>query len=376
MAELNIDKAKVSDLDTQFGEGTRNFYFVDPQTTDAPKGQKPFRWMNDKYAQYLGYYKTIPELRESIDAKARWTIGKGFRADPTTTLILMNVRGIGGESFNSVLENQNRVKDIGGDSFAEIIPNDEGVLINLKPIDPATMVIIANKAGLITGYEQINRETKKTIHEFEPNEIFHLMRNRVADEIHGVSMIEALENIILYRNKAMADWDRVMHRNVDPLWLVKLDTDNETKISGIKSKLDEARGKGEIIYIPMGTVEMEQITIAPNSNLNPLPWIESLNSYFSQATGVPGIVMGNSKSLTEASGKMEYLVFEQHVKEEQLYIEEQVLAQLNLVIKLTFPASLMNELLSSAPEEEEPEIRTGEQAAEPRETTAGLEGNK
>ncbi len=380
MAELNIDKAVVSNLKGAFGTGTENEYSVDTKTTDGPGDQKETEWMNTRYSQYLGYYRTIPELAAAIDAVARFTVGKGFTADEITTMILGAIKGYGNDSFNTILENCIRTYTLGGDSFCEIITDDDGILINLKPLDPAVMKIVVNRQGLIIRYEQTSK-TKAPSKKFQPTEIFHLARNRVADEIHGVSIIPALENIIIYRNKAMADWDRVLHRNVDPMWLVKLDTDNPTKIAAIKTKLDEARGKGEIIYIPMGTVEMEQITIAPNSNLNPLPWIESLNRYFYQATGGTDIVIGATQNITESDSKMKYVAFQQTIEEEQLFVEEQLLAQLNLVVHLTFPAKLVSETISDNPKAEEqtverPEVRTDEPAAEPNDTTAELEGNR
>jgi hypothetical protein len=56
--------------------------------------------------------------------------------------------------------------------------------------------------------------------------------------------------------------------------------------------------------------------------------------------------VGGSQEMTEASAKIAYLAFEQTIEEEQLYIEEQILSQLNLEIELSFPATLQNELLS------------------------------
>ena len=100
------------------------------------------------------------------------------------------------------------------------------------------------------------------------------------------------------------------------------------------------------MYIPKGAVVPELITTAGNSTLNPLPWIEVLNDYFYETVGTPKIIVGNSKAFTEASAKIAYLTFQQVVEEEQLYIEQEILKQLNIEIELEFPASLENELLS------------------------------
>ena len=96
--------------------------------------------------------------------------------------------------------------------------------------------------------------------------------------------------------------------------------------------------------------------------------IDKLNDYFFQAVNVPQIIIGNAKEFTDASGKIVYLAYEQSVKGEQLYIEEQVLSQLNLYIELTFPATLQNEMISSR--EKEGDMT----AAQPNDMTAEMEG--
>jgi hypothetical protein len=369
MAQTDIDSSVASDLDSEMED-----YTVVTETTDAAQGGTEFTWIMPDWPKHLGYYKNIPELKTAVDAKANWTMGAGYEADEETTLLLMTIRGNGKDSFNSILRNAIKVKTIAGDSFAEIIRDPGGALINLKPLDPSTIQIISTGKGIIKGYVQINK-TAKTKRPFLPEEIFHLSRERVADEVHGISIIPAVQWIIDARNEAMADWRRVLHRNVDPLWIWHLDTDDTTEIAAFKTKNDQARAGGENMYIPKGVVVPEMVATAQNASLNPLTWINQLNDYFFQVVNVPQIIVGNAKEFTDASGKIVYLAFEQSVKGEQLYIEEQVLDQLNLEIKLTFPASLQQEALSDTPNmelEEEPQ----EPAAQPNDTKEELEGKE
>jgi len=163
--------------------------------------------------------------------------------------------------------------------------------------------------------------------------------------------VSRLVTAILARNEAMDDWKRVLHRNVEPLFIYHLDTDDTSQIAAFKATHDAARKGGENLYVPKGVVEPELVSTASNSSLNPLTWINNLTDYFYQAVNTPQIIMGNSKEFTDASGKIVYLAFEQSVKAEQLYIEEQVLGQLNIEIHLTFPASLQNEMLTGKPSE-------------------------
>jgi len=339
MPQTDIGSSEASDLATSVTD-----YSVPSETTDGAESGKETTWVNRKWNQYLGYYKQIPELRAAIDARATWTVGKGYNAEPMTMMTLDNIHGFGKDTFNTILENAIRTMNIGGDAFLEIIRDENGNLLNLKPLDPGTIKIVVNQKGMLERYEQ---ESKGRVHKkFKTEDIFHLPRNRVADEFHGVSVIEAVEKIILMRNEAMDDWQRVMHRNVDPMIAYKLDTDDPTKIAAFKAKVDAAKGKGENMYIPQGTVEFEVIALAPNANLNPLSWIDSLNNYFYEAVGTPKIVIGNAADFTEASAKISYLSFQQSVEEEQLFIEEQILEQLGFLIELEFPASLENELVS------------------------------
>jgi hypothetical protein len=319
-------------------------YSVGTISTDSSTGIDETEYLNTKAEQYLGYYKKIPELKMAIDAKATWTIGKGIESSPLTGLVLGTMSGFGKDTFNSVLENAIRCYHIYGDSFAEIIRDDEDRLINLKILDPASIKIVADSKGRIKRYEQIakGKPTKK----FEPKDILHLARNRIADEIHGVSIIDAVEWIILARNEAMTDYKRLLHRNIYPVRIWHLDTDDVTKIATFKAKVAASKGEGEDIFIPKGAVETDLVSIPENSSLNPMPWIQLLNQYFYQAVGVPQIIIGGSQELTQTAAQIAYLAFEQTIEEEQLYIEEQILAQLNLEIELEFPASLQNNLLS------------------------------
>lgn len=360
MGEYKISSATESNL-----TGTQTDYSVNPKDTDGATGINNYEWTNNKWTQQFGYYTEIPELSIAIDTKATWTVGKGYEADPQTEMLLDAMTGTGKDTFNTILENMIRTYHIGGDAYAEIITDKQKNIINIKPLDPKTITIVTNKKGRIKEYKQNAKVPNKTTKTFEPNKIFHLSRNRVADQVHGVSMIDNLEEIILMRNEAMKDMKTLMHRHVKPMRVWYLETDDETEIANFKTKADNATEDAENLYLPKGTVEHEVVSVAAQATLNPLPWLDNLNKSFWQACGVPEIVVGGGGgALTEASAKIAYLAFQQTIEEEQLFIEEQVLQQLNLEIELEFPASLENELLSD-------NKKDGAQNIDPSETTAG-----
>jgi len=269
-----------------------------------------------------------------------------------------------------------RVCQIGEDAYAEIIRDDDKVLANLKPLDTSTIVSVTGKNGRVIRYEQITKGDKPN-KKFTPEQMLVISHNRIADEIHGISVIDSVEWIIKARNEAMQDFKKVMHRYVAPMFIFHLDTDDTSKISAYKTKYDNARKDGENMYVPKGAVVPELVAVSPNASLNPTTWINQLNDYFFQAVGVPQIIIGNAKEFTDASGKIVYLAFEQRIKGRQLYVEEQVLGQLNLEIKLTFPASLQNEAISDTPSETDTVEEEGqEKATQPDDTKEEIKGKK
>lgn len=341
MPETDIGNTVASDLTNAMTN-----FSVDKKSTDGINSSGETTWQQDKWSQYFGYYSEIPELNSTIDARATWTVGKGIEADPETTFVMDMIKGYGKDTFNTIIENMIRTMWIGGDSYAEIIRDKDKNLINLKPLDTGVMVIVVDDKGLIKRYEQTSKIKGKTSTKFKPEDIFHLCRNRVADNIHGTSVIEKLEAIILMRNESMTDYKQMMHRHMRPRYIFHLDTDDTRKIASFKKKMDKAYEDGENLYIPKGSVEPELMAVSPNATLNPLAWLDSLTDSFYEACATPKIIVGNSKNFTEASAKIVYLAFQQSVEEDQTYIEEQVGQQLGMTIDLVFPASLENELLS------------------------------
>lgn len=304
---------------------------------DAPGGSYTPEW-----SKWFGFYKVIPELAATIDKKALWTIGKGFEADAETKKVLDKIRGCGKDTFNTILYNGCRVYTIGGDFLAEIV-KDGDTLVNLKPLAPGSISILSNSKGMITGYEQNVLATGEKIN-LDVEKVFHLPWNRLGDEVHGISTIQKIEEIISSRNEAFADLRIVFHRYVKPLLLAEADTDDPTEIAALKAKLDKAVLYGENLIIPKGSVAISRTSIPQYSTLDPMPWINMLTRYFLVAEGVPEVILGYGKDTTEASSKILYLAWQQVVEHNQQFIEEQIKAQLGLDIELNFPADIAPEV--------------------------------
>ena len=359
MGELKIDSAEASDLDNAITD-----FSVDPKDTDGPGESGESKYTQTKWRDYYGYYKSIPELRAIIDAKATWTIGKGFEANSQTQFRLDSLEGFGKDSFNTILENMSRTMQIAGDAYAEIIRDKNNNLINLKPLNPGRMTIVINTKGIITRYDYLGAEKGAKPQPFTPEKIFHLSRNRTADEMHGTSLVETLEWIILAKNEIQSIVKKIMQRHLKPVMIFHLDTDNVDEIAAFKAKNDKAFADGENIYIPKDVVVPEVLAVSPNATLNPMAWLEYLNTQFYQTGGVPQIIVGGSSEFVEKATSIVYLAYQQNVEEDQLYIEEQIGKQLGQTIDLVFPVSLENELLSD-------EKKDGATNIDPSQTAVG-----
>jgi hypothetical protein len=363
MPEYDIAGSTSSDL-----TGVMDDVTVPSQDTDAASG-KETSWQNMKWSQYYGYYKSIPELKQAIDMRSLWTIGRGYETTIPTRVVLESIRGWGMDTFNTILKNMIVTRRIAGDAFAEIIRDPQTKeLINIKPLDPGQIRIVVNEKGIIKRYEQVSKTGKKT-QRFKPEEIFHLTNKRVADEIHGTSDIEVIEDIIKASEESFQDMKQLMHRHVKPIMAFKLDTDNQSKIDAFVTKMDEVINKGENIYIPKDTVDFELVSVPSNATLNPLPWRAPLS-----VVGIPQIILGSSGEFTESTAKIAYLAFQQSVEDEQQDIEDQVWNQLYLKIELSFPASLQNELLSDEAKDgaSTPQAPMTAPEFQPSDTTVGL----
>jgi hypothetical protein len=342
MSEMKVNSTTVGDMTNR----VQNIE-VSAMNTDGSGDQKETEWTNSKWSTYFGYYKQIPEVKTAIDMRAIWTLGKGYKADPETTVILDHITGWGMDSFNSILKNMIVTRRIGGDSFSEIIRDEEsGTIINIKPLDPSTIKTIVNQKGIIIRYEQMSKIQGVPPKVFRPKDIFHLTNKRVADEIHGVSDIEAIEDIIKANYESFKIQKDVIKNFSRPKLMVAMDTDEQSKINTFVEKFDDATNKGDNLFFPKGTVEPSVLAVPANSTLNINAWRDHLRNYFFQVVGIPQIILGSSGEFTESTAKIAYLAFQQSVEDEQLDIEEQVWNQLFLRIELSFPASLQNELIS------------------------------
>lgn len=337
-------------------------YAVDSKIQDEASTNET-RYQNNNAAKQYGYFCNNADLKAAIVSKAIWVVGKGYDANIRTKTIMEHWTGWGKDTADDILFNLEISKRIYGDAFAEIIKDGDNI-INIKPLNSANMVIVCDKGGRIKRYEQLGEGDPI---KFTPEEILHLSNNRIGDQIHGTSDIDAVESTILAEMESFDDTKKIMHRQARPLIMFKLGTDDSTKIAAFQVKMDNATRLGENIYIPddASSVSYEVVQLTPSPMV--MQWRDDIRKKFYRSIGLPELLPSGGGDATESGGKIGYLAWEQINSREQRCVELQIYAQLNLKINLIPPSSLA----ASLEEDQNKDGQTQEMGFQPNDVNAG-----
>ena len=334
MAELDIGQATQTNMEDNVDDVT-----ISSATPDASEGKQV--WDFPEANDNLGYYKTIPELKSALHVLAQRVAGMGWEALSTRDqVILESITGWGEDTFASICINLIVQKKIFGDAFAEIIRNDNGTLINIKPLYPGNMRVVTDEQGLIDHYEQ--RVPKRPNRKLTPDRVLHLCNDRIANEIHGTSIIGSLKTIIDAKNEALSDERKIRHREL-ALGVLEVDTDDTTKLGTAKTAYQDAVNKGEVLVLPKGVAEIKD---SPNSPRDRIQWLQYLDNLFYQVVGTPKVLV-TSEGYTEAGGKAGLLAFEPTEIAEKLELESDLWNQLAMRIKFKRTPSLLGEAIGT-----------------------------
>lgn len=349
--------------------GSVNNYQVPASVPDSPEDQEETYYDIKNFAKLFGYYKNQPELKKAIDSLAVWSTGLGFTTDFDTEVQLKSFDGWGNDSINDILFNLFVMKKVCGDSFAEIVRDTEtSEIINLRPLNPQYVRTVVNRKGRVIRYEyRVPTKSGNSYQTFKPQEILHLCNDRVADEIHGVSVIDACIWVIEARQEAMNDWRRISHRNT--IRVMFIDADDSTRLNQVKTEYATAIKNGELLIVPAKSGEAQFQDLQSVDIDNFLNWIQYLENFFYQAVGIPRVI-ATSENYTEAASKIGFLTFEPVYTHEQVLFEQDLLNQCSIKIKFNRPPSLSGML------QESEDKNTGQTNIQPNEVQASMVKNE
>ncbi len=343
--ETDITKTTTTQLKTGVTD-----YKVAAKVIDEATTQDETYWENPYWTIYLGYLKTIPEYARAVRSLSIWAFGKGWIADNHTTNLLNLISGWGNESFDEILQDLLVIKKTNGDAYAEIITDNKktiregGIFINLKKLNPSNVRHVINPKGLIIRYDIKNTDGKW--HAIDKENIFHISNDRIANEIHGTSVIESCKFVIDWKNEIMSDLRRLMHRS--SIRVIYIDVDKTSELNTFREQYKAAIKNGEVLILPGRKgqdFEVEQIEL-PDTNR----WMIALNyldNYFYEVLGVSKIITGGVSGTTEANAKMGYLSFEQPYMTEQRLMEQDLWSQLGIKITFNRPVSISSTMQES-----------------------------
>ncbi len=347
MAELDIGQSTTTNF-----TGTETKFTVGAEIPDSHMIEDGDTfWDYPNATTDLGYYMNIAEAHSSINALSTYVTGQGFESDNKTVKLLENISGSGEDGFLDVLWNQVVMTEALGDAMAEIVRNDKAHLINLKPLWIGDMRSVWNKQGMIKHY--IHVPSNKV---FQPHQIFHTMRNRIANQVHGTSIFTALKKIIDLKAEALDDEGLIRHREM--LGVLEVDTEDNTKITAAINAVQTAYKKKEVLVTMKGVSELKD---NPMTTKDRLSWMTYLDNLFYQSSGVPKAIV-TSEGLTEAGGKVGFLTFQPFYTRKQVQLESDLWNQLAVRIKFNKPPQLGGMM------REDEQKNTGQTSIQPNDT--------
>lgn len=356
-AELDLRKATTTDLTNAVPD-----FVVDAMSLDTANADgETFHYFCKATANF-GYYGEIPEIYSAANGLATWAFGRGWStgSDTKSKAELDHVTGIGFDSFDGVIWNMQVVKKIVGDSFAEIVMNtSRTILLNLVPISPERVRIVFGENKRLKRYDAWDGGDWKPI---TIENMLHISNNRIGDQIHGTSQIDATKWIIDARNEALIS-NRMIERRGRAIGLVEYDTDNEGKIAAGTTAIENGIANGEMIGYGKDTMKILDF---PNKSTNDrMAWITYLENFFYQTFGVPRSI-ATSDGTSEVGGKMGHVIFEPTYVREQKEMENLFLNKLGIIIKWNKPPSL------AGLQQETEEKNTGQLGIQPNDVEASL----
>lgn len=333
MALQELNRATTTDFTNQVDD-----FIVASKVLDAASpNTDEFYWYFDKATTNFGYYVNTPEIFNAANALATWAFSKGWETDDELLKQeLKHVSGIGNDTFDQIMWNQEIVKVIVGDAFIEVKKqkkNKMDVIVNMIPISPERVRIVYGKNGLIKRYDAWNSSKWVAI---KKENMLHSSNKRIGDQVHGQAQGEPAKKIIDAMNEALDDERIIKHRD-KALGIVYYKTSNTGKITFANAAIEKAVNKGEMLGLPEDTAKIEPYP--SRSSEDRTAWIQMLENKFYQIFGVPRSI-ASSDGTSEVGGKMGHVIFEPIYTKEQMDMEGNLWAQQAIEVKFNRPPSL------------------------------------
>lgn len=292
----------------------------------AAQGESKNEEKTSDYLTWLGFVNKIPLLRSIINANADSVTASwqtyGDHAEQMAK-ILDNFEGTGKETFKQIIHKLFRQAKTGGNAYAEVVTNDDGEVLNLIPLPPQNVKVIFQK-GIIKKYEETEDGER-----FQPEEIFHLAYNPWGAQHWGTGVVEPMQNLLIDLLQVQDDMAKIYHRYIKPIHVVEFDSDDSTQIDAFKTEWAKLKNIPEAdIIVPKGLVSVTRASIPQFSTLDPAQWHRILVDQILMSSRVSENLLGIGTQNSEESARMQMAGFNQMVRMDQKWLEENLRRQL------------------------------------------------
>ena len=325
---------------------TKADYSAGSLSPDSPTNADENYWDNPNFTKWFAHYIKHAKIKKAIDNFSDWVLGLGYTTDSRTKVILDHIQGNGKESFDGMMWNAIAMKKVNGESYTHIIRDSKdkefGTIINMRSLSPNHMRVVYNGKGRVKKYRHYTSAEKNgEFVEYEPHEILHMINDKVADEMHGRSVIEAVE----WNVDAQEEAKRV-HRKL--VWragvvrVIEVDTSNPTELSTLKAQYKIAEEKGDVLLLPKD--KARAIDWKPNlDHAGIINWLNYLDNEFYISIGFPRDLSGASTNATEAGMKMSYITYMPLYEKEVTELESDLWNQCGIKISFNRQQSLLGQ---------------------------------
>lgn len=304
-----------------------NKYFIPASKDDYEiKGRKGF-----EYLKWKGFVDNDAVLRAILNANAdavtaSWrTYGKH---DSQMAQILDGWTGLGKDNFTSIMNSALKTSKICGNYLGELVYDevdgiDGDVPVNMIPL-PMQRWEMEIVNGICKKYIECH-----TGEEFRPEKIFHLAYNPLGAQCFGNSMIEPMQNILIYRHRLINSASKIFNRYIKPTRLITVRPDRQNTIDDIANKWKQINDteEGDMFISEDQVTKVELISVPQYSILDPANWHRVLLDYIMMSSRTSEQILGTGTVNSEESSRMQMMGFRQMVRFDQKWLANALQSQ-------------------------------------------------
>lgn len=204
---------------------------------------------------------------------------------------------------------------VAGSGIAECVRTQSDRFHSIAPRNPAYFDIETNNNEIVMYKQQVSRFRKPN--RIQPERIWHLTLNPVADSVWGLSMIGWSEDEIIRDVKTAEGIAKGIERHGTPKWDIILDTSDgepsDKDIENTSAKFKNINARTEFVHSDNITIEEKDRTGIQNI----AEYSQTSLDRLSAATGIPEELLGLGRGSTEATANVRVQMFEKKIRSYQ-----------------------------------------------------------